>query len=321
MAAPTIVQNVAVSGNACFAAATFGAAPTNGNLILAIVTYQGGTGTPSTDDAPDTGWALAGITTTASYTVRETIAVYYKYAGAGESTSQRCSLGTSRNGVASYYEVAGAGLTIGAAVDNSAAVTTAAVTSQSVSAISSSGTSDLVIIGYGGRKSSGGVGATISGASFAQDQTISNTFARGGAGHLTSTSGSTGSPTIAWPATGTDGVQYAMVMLHSGSSTETGTVDSTYAGLSSQLLNVNTGHAAVDMTFAGLSPQALTVLVPNKAVVDQNFAGLGPQAVTVTMTHPAVLATLNMTFRGFAQSVNLVDVTPLPKLRQFWTFG
>jgi hypothetical protein len=101
--APSVVQFASNSnGNA---SVTFGAAPTNGNLLVAIAFEL-------TVDTPGSGWtSLVVVSTGTDYGM-----IFYKVAGASESSTQTPLSGSGTDGVLAVWEVTGQNATVADAI-------------------------------------------------------------------------------------------------------------------------------------------------------------------------------------------------------------
>lgn len=97
---PTIVQNNSNVG-ASIDSVVMGSAPTNGNLLVAIIMGN-------TVDSPGSGWSNFAHVTTSGPSLDVHFAIYTKIAGAGESTTQQPMASTQNCGI-TIYEIGNAG--------------------------------------------------------------------------------------------------------------------------------------------------------------------------------------------------------------------
>lgn len=97
---PSIVQSKSNVG-ASISGATMGSAPTNGNLLVAVIMGNN-------LDVPASGWTEFAADFTSGPTLDVHFAIFYKFAGAGESTTQT-PLNSAQNCGISIYEIANTG--------------------------------------------------------------------------------------------------------------------------------------------------------------------------------------------------------------------
>lgn len=267
-----VVQNADVVGSTITFAVTMGAAPTNGNLLVAMLFYQGAA--PATDHPAASGWTQQStFNAHTAFTADESVIVYSKVAGAGESTTQTPATNTG-TGYMIVWEVSGAAATFAAALDVHETIQAANTTSLSVTALTASGSGELALLGYGGRAVFTGA-PTIAGASFVQDKTTAGSFEVGGGAHKAAVSGSTGSPTLTWPSASGNGISYAMAVLQAASGGETGTITSSFTGVSQSLTGSSKNNATITSSFTGIH-QSLTA---KHTSVASRLTGNGTAAV------------------------------------------
>lgn len=309
-----VVQNADVVGSTITFAVTFGAAPTSGNLLVAMLFYQGAA--PSTDHPAASGWTQqSSFNAHTAFTADESVIVYSKVAGAGESTTQTPATNTG-TGYMIAYEVSGAASTFAGALDAQETIQVANSTSVTVTALTASGSGELALLGQGGRAVFASA-PTIAGASFTQDKSTAGAFEVGGGAHLAGISGSTGTPTLTWPSAAGNGISYVMMLLKAGSSGETGTITSAFSGISQSLTGNKRESGTIVTTFSGFS-QHLGATRTETGTITTSFSGMSSSASGV-VAH--IHGSITTHFGLFGQTVLVTDITAVSGVRHFWTFG
>lgn len=282
MAGPSVVQVANIVTNNAALTVTFGSAPTNGNLLVAMLFYQGAA--PATDHPPSSGWHQETFTAHHAFTTDESVIVYSKVAGASESTSQTPAT-VSATAHLIVWEVTGAAATFAGSLDAQEVLQVANATSVAVTALTASGTNELALLGYGGRAVFAGA-PTISGATFTQDKTTAGAFEVGGGAHKAVASGSSGSPTLAWPSSSGDGVSYVMLLLAAGGTAGNASYAPGSIALTAPAWSA-TGLQSPSTTFA---PGSITLTAPT-------FTATGGEDVATTFA-PGSIALTAPTFGG-----------------------
>lgn len=98
--AATLVQSKTVAASSATSTATFDSSPTDGNLLIAIVAYVGNSGFATTP----TGWAQAAFSGGSAHGF---VTIWYKVAGAGESSTVTFTVSTLAVGSIAIFEYSG----------------------------------------------------------------------------------------------------------------------------------------------------------------------------------------------------------------------
>lgn len=182
---PAIVQSAFNSG-ASIKGATFGVAPTNGNLLLAISSTPTGVATGST------GWNLfSGLSPTGVFGANQP-GIFWKLAGAAESTTQNPWQSTAAGAMA-IYEISGGSPSIWLAALNQTATTQA----ENVTALKTGG----IIIGAAINRTDTALASSFTGAT-ADGSATGGGFSVQGL-HVGSPVSGTNTVTVNWPASKT----------------------------------------------------------------------------------------------------------------------
>ena len=314
MGVRTVVQSAANAINATdyqTVQAHLGSAPTNGNLLIAIATLYDGNGAPS----PSTGW---GVVTAATSHVSGAVcyvALYYKYAGAGESTTQTPEANARQLWGLSMWEISG--VTGTWATDFKAANLNANAggtynsgsgTTGTISGFNTNSANELVLASLqawnGATEPTAitetGISPTCSNLTNASPN-YAGVFGTYAAAY-TSTFGEIATNATAISGTFTTSqtcfdIQYGIVELTSAasSSTETGTAALALSGVAFSSTVVGKESATAALALAGV-----------------RFAGTAYRKESATVS----LALNGVTIAAFAS-----DLSAVPKLRQFHVFG
>lgn len=228
----SIVQTIAAvggTGTSTTAAVTMGAAPTNGNLLLAVGILSSTNGVP----AANTGWTVQATDGPAAGGVY--VALYSKYAGAGESTNQQPEANGRNIWGLHVWEISGVVGTYATDVfashlnANFVVFTTGPATTVS---FNTGHNNELVLGGIVGN-SGGGSQTTLSSATYTADSSVADANAPFAAAigfhHTFPTSGTAVAATVSWSPNVNENVLSCFIELDAGtsSSTETAAVNLT----------------------------------------------------------------------------------------------
>lgn len=288
-----IVQSVAAVnstfGGGTTAAVNMGSAPVNGNLLLAVGIMSAVNGAP----AANTGWTVENVDGPAAGGVY--VALYSKYAGAGESTNQQPEANARSiwglhvweiSGVTGVYssDVLAAHLNANFVVFTTGPATTVA--------FNTGANNELVLGGIVGN-SGGGTQTTLTSTTYTADSGVADPsapFAAAIGFHVAEpTMGTSVAATVSWSPNVNENVLSCFIELDAGtgSSTETATVN----------------LAIAPMSFTGAGVAVNETAMGTLKIASMAFVGAG--AVTV----PAAAATLAIGHPTFAVVSGKHDVT------------
>lgn len=277
-----IVQSTANGHNATdgtTAQVHFGSAPTNGNLLIAVGMMYDGNGVA----AAAAGWTIdATVHGNSMYT-----SVYYKYAGAGESTTQQPD-GTGRNYWAyAAWEISGITGTwatdrVGTHLEASPQVYPSSGPYTSAS-WNTTNNGALVLGGFTGN--SGGGNLTITSASYTQDATFTEAGGNlcGSVGiHTVVTTAGTAVSSVISSTVGSNGENAWIELKPAASGTETSVGVMSFSGLAFASVAARTETSTGVLAFQGISYLGAAA-VAHSSVGIMSLAGIAIVAAAIDL--------------------------------------
>ena len=280
---------------------TFGAGPTNGNLMIAVLYAFNRSSAQS--PAVASGWTQSSLfSTTDGLGFHVYLLVAYRYAGASEPTAQSCTSTSYAEACMEIWEVSGVtGTFANDHVADTNGINAAPWTSgtMTIASVTTSANNELMLgltAEYNGGLSASANTMSASGQTNDDQPSNANGPETLSAFHEAFSTSGTATPTYTCTFGGNSGGSYALVQLKApASSTETSTASMALPGVS-----FSAGGARTETSTATL------------ALPKANFSAAALRTATIAVT---------MSLNGIQIAAHATDVSAVSKLRQFQTFG